>query len=191
MCLHGPGVCNPCSVCFLTTSFLVAEHENSAPLVSKLAMCCTSCYLSPKIHFTVMLHIFFLGFQAVSFQKASSLQFSMHPYSSSSELHTKRPNVVLEWLTLLLLIREVPGSNIGPETAYPDWGISLFSQAFQASVGILKLGHDSFLPHSFQFFIHRSPFHSTLYSLGHLSLNTLQIKTYLTMTCDDYNDRMV
>jgi hypothetical protein len=30
------------------------------------------------------------------------------------------PNVVIEWLTLLLRIREVPISNVGPETGYPD-----------------------------------------------------------------------
>jgi hypothetical protein len=30
------------------------------------------------------------------------------------------PIVVVEWLTLLLRIREVPGSNVGPETAYLD-----------------------------------------------------------------------
>jgi hypothetical protein len=30
------------------------------------------------------------------------------------------PNVVVQWLSLLLGIREVPGSNLGPETAYND-----------------------------------------------------------------------
>jgi hypothetical protein len=30
------------------------------------------------------------------------------------------PNVMVEWLTLLFRIREVPGSNLGPETGYPD-----------------------------------------------------------------------
>jgi hypothetical protein len=30
------------------------------------------------------------------------------------------PNFVVEWLTLLLRIREVPRSNLGPETGYPD-----------------------------------------------------------------------
>jgi hypothetical protein len=29
-----------------------------------------------------------------------------------------RPNVVVEWLTLLLRIRQIPGSNLGP--GYPD-----------------------------------------------------------------------
>jgi hypothetical protein len=29
------------------------------------------------------------------------------------------PNVAVEWLTLLLRIPKVPGSNLGPETDYP------------------------------------------------------------------------
>jgi hypothetical protein len=29
-------------------------------------------------------------------------------------------NVMVEWLTLHLHILEVPGSNLGPETGYPD-----------------------------------------------------------------------
>jgi hypothetical protein len=29
-------------------------------------------------------------------------------------------HVVIEWLALLLRIREVPGSNLGPESGYPD-----------------------------------------------------------------------
>jgi hypothetical protein len=36
-------------------------------------------------------------------------------------LHTfVGPNVVVEWLTLLLRIREAPGSNLGPEIGYSD-----------------------------------------------------------------------
>jgi hypothetical protein len=30
------------------------------------------------------------------------------------------PTVMVEWLTHLLCIREVPGLNIGPETGYPE-----------------------------------------------------------------------
>jgi hypothetical protein len=30
------------------------------------------------------------------------------------------PNIVVEWLAFLLLILEVPGSNLGPETGYPE-----------------------------------------------------------------------
>jgi hypothetical protein len=29
-------------------------------------------------------------------------------------------NMAVEWLALLLRIREFPGSNLGPETGYPD-----------------------------------------------------------------------
>jgi hypothetical protein len=32
------------------------------------------------------------------------------------------PKVVVECLTLLLRIREVSGSNLGPENGYSDWG---------------------------------------------------------------------
>jgi hypothetical protein len=31
-----------------------------------------------------------------------------------------RPNVMTKWLALLLHIREDPGSNLGPDTDYPD-----------------------------------------------------------------------
>jgi hypothetical protein len=34
------------------------------------------------------------------------------------------PNVRVDWETFLLRIREIPGSNLGPETGYPDWGFS-------------------------------------------------------------------
>jgi hypothetical protein len=30
------------------------------------------------------------------------------------------PNIVVEWTTLLLHIREVPSSNLCPKSAYPD-----------------------------------------------------------------------
>jgi hypothetical protein len=35
-----------------------------------------------------------------------------------------KKNIVVECLTLLLRIREVLSSNLGPETGYPDWGFS-------------------------------------------------------------------
>jgi hypothetical protein len=40
--------------------------------------------------------------------------------------HSPAPNAVLWWLTLLLRIREVLCSNIGPETGNPDWGVLWF-----------------------------------------------------------------
>jgi hypothetical protein len=32
----------------------------------------------------------------------------------------EQPNVVGDWITLLLRIQEDPGSSLGPETDYPD-----------------------------------------------------------------------
>jgi hypothetical protein len=45
-------------------------------------------------------------------------------------------NFVVEWLALLLRIREVPASNLGSETGYPDYGFSLFSSVPQGNSGI-------------------------------------------------------
>jgi hypothetical protein len=33
---------------------------------------------------------------------------------------TIKPNVLVKWLTFLLRILEVPGSNLGPQTGYRD-----------------------------------------------------------------------
>jgi hypothetical protein len=43
-------------------------------------------------------------------------------------------NVVVEWLTLLFRIREVPGWNLGPETDYPE-AFRRFPQSLQANAG--------------------------------------------------------
>jgi hypothetical protein len=77
------------------------------------------------------------------------------------------PNVAAEWITLLLCIRDVLGSNLDPETGYHDWGISCFSSVSPGKCrdSTLKLGCNRFLPHSFQFTIHLPPYYSTLYSL--------------------------
>jgi hypothetical protein len=40
--------------------------------------------------------------------------YSLYKYLKSHAL-----NVMVKWLTLLLRIREVLGSNLGPETGYP------------------------------------------------------------------------
>jgi hypothetical protein len=42
---------------------------------------------------------------------------SLHKKNSYAIL---APNVAVEWLRLLLCIREVPGSNLSPEVGYPD-----------------------------------------------------------------------
>jgi hypothetical protein len=57
---------------------------------------------------------------------------------------------MVEWLTALLRIRQVPGSYLGLEIGYPDWGFSWDSRP------TLKLGHDSLLPSPFKFIIHLS-----------------------------------
>jgi hypothetical protein len=46
-------------------------------------------------------------------------------------------NIMIKWSTVLLPIREVPGSNLGPETGYHDRGFSWFPQSLQANAGIV------------------------------------------------------
>jgi hypothetical protein len=47
------------------------------------------------------------------------------------------PNVVIEWLTLLLRILEVPGSNLGPGDRLSCFSFSLFPQSLQANAGMV------------------------------------------------------
>jgi hypothetical protein len=49
----------------------------------------------------------------------ASLKDQKH-LSLSSAIRLYISNVVVEWLTLLLRTWEVPVSNFGPETGYPD-----------------------------------------------------------------------
>jgi hypothetical protein len=78
-------------------------------------------------------------------------------------------NIMVEWLTLLLHLQEVPGSNLGLETSYPDWGFSWISSVppGKCQDSTLKLGHDHFFPNLFRFIIHLSSFHLMLYSLSY------------------------
>jgi hypothetical protein len=91
---------------------------------------------------------------------------------------------VVEWLTLLLCIQEVPGSNLNPETGYPDWGFSWFSSipTGECQDSALKLGHDCFLLNPFQFIIHLSQYFMQYYIVWvteKVSLNKLQIPKIL------------
>jgi hypothetical protein len=72
---------------------------------------------------------------------------------------------VVRWLTLLLHIRDVPGSNISPETGCPDWAFpGFFFQFLQANAGIVpSVRPRPLLSTSFSF--HLSPFHLMLCSL--------------------------
>jgi hypothetical protein len=50
--------------------------------------------------------------------------------------HCMLLNVAVEWITLLLRIREAPGSNLSPEIGYPDCHFRGFPQSLQVNVGI-------------------------------------------------------
>jgi hypothetical protein len=54
---------------------------------------------------------------------------------------------MVEWLTLLLPIQKVPVSNLGTDTGYARWGLSLFYSVPPGEFGdiTLNLGHDRFL----------------------------------------------
>jgi hypothetical protein len=97
----------------------------------------------------------------------SALQLSEQKYFQwVSNLRLVSTNVVVEWLTLLLRIREISASNIGPVNDYPDWGFSWFCSVYPGDRQsfTLKLGHDLLLSYPFQFIIHVLPFHLTPYN---------------------------
>jgi hypothetical protein len=52
-----------------------------------------------------------------------------------NKIHVKAPNVVVEWL--IHLIREVPGSNLIPETGCPDSGFLGFPQSLKVNAGMV------------------------------------------------------
>jgi hypothetical protein len=90
---------------------------------------------------------------------------------------------VVERKTLLLRIWEVPYSNLGPETGYPEVILRFFRgfpHSLKAYASNLKLGHNRSLPNPLKFIIHISPFHSALYDLSSEkeSLNKTQINKY-------------
>jgi hypothetical protein len=89
-------------------------------------------------------------------------------YFTTASTNLNERNVVAEWLALLLHIRDVPGSNLGPKTEYSE-SFHSFPNYVQANSGTitLKLSHDHFLPNPLLFAIHIKPYHSTLYSLSH------------------------
>jgi hypothetical protein len=63
-----------------------------------------------------------------------------------------QPNVVVECLTPLFHIPEVPALNLGPETGYPNRDFSWISSVPPVKYrdSTLNLGHDSLLPNPFQ-----------------------------------------
>jgi hypothetical protein len=69
------------------------------------------------------------------------------------------PNGVVEWLTFVLRIWEVPGSNLVLDSTYPYWGFSWVSSVLpcECSDNTLKLDNVRLLPNPVQFIIHLSP----------------------------------
>jgi hypothetical protein len=71
-------------------------------------------------------------------------------------------------LSILLCIRDIPGSNLGPETEYSEvfsWFSSVPPGKCRDST--LKLGHNLFPPNPLHFIIRLSPLRSSLYSLSY------------------------
>jgi hypothetical protein len=64
----------------------------------------------------------------------------------------------VQWLTLLLRVRELPRSNLGPETDCADWGLSWFASAppNECRTSSLKLSHYRFLPNHSHFIVPHS-----------------------------------
>jgi hypothetical protein len=76
------------------------------------------------------------------------------------------PNVMVEWLTLLLCIWEFAGSNLGLETGYPNRGFFVVFLWVNARL-MHKFGHNHSFPNPLKFIIHLPPFHMMLYSLSY------------------------
>jgi hypothetical protein len=62
-----------------------------------------------------------------------------------------RPIKLVQAVTLVSCILKVPGSSLGRDTCYPDWGSFLFSSVATANSGIiLQIEPDCFLPRPFR-----------------------------------------
>jgi hypothetical protein len=59
------------------------------------------------------------------------------PWFHNNIGNTQGPKVAVEWLALLLRIREIPGSNLGPMTRYPEEVYSAFHQPLQINASQL------------------------------------------------------
>jgi hypothetical protein len=78
------------------------------------------------------------------------------------------PVVAVEWLAILLRVRDDPVSSLGPETGYPEV-FRGFLQSFYTNIGTVpKLGHDRFFQYPFQIIMYESLNHLVLYGLSNL-----------------------
>jgi hypothetical protein len=86
-----------------------------------------------------------------------------------TKLRSRPPNVVVEWRTLLLCVREVSGSNLDPETINVATEIFRgFTQSLQVDPGIvayLQIKPRTLPSKSFHFIIRLSPYRLLLYSV--------------------------
>jgi hypothetical protein len=58
-----------------------------------------------------------MALSAISQERIMSVKWKIAVYRFITYiLYIHRPNIVIEWLALFLHIREVLGSNLGPET---------------------------------------------------------------------------
>lgn len=60
-----------------------------------------------------------------------------HIYDATNLLRRNVLNIVVEWITCLLHIREFPGSNFGPQASYLTEVFHYFSQYLQANAVIM------------------------------------------------------
>jgi hypothetical protein len=118
----------------------------SLPLIS----CCT-CFVSTCV---------------ISASKIYCINWKMYSKKKKGGGDTERPNVVVVWLTLLLCIREAPGSYLGPKTGHREWVFRGFPRSIRANSGIVPEIRPR-LFHSKSFPGHLPPFNSTLYSLSY------------------------
>jgi hypothetical protein len=56
------------------------------------------------------------------------------------------PDTVVKWLTFMLHVWEIMGSEFSPKTDHPDWGFLWFSTGECQNL-MNELGHDHFLMH--------------------------------------------
>jgi hypothetical protein len=88
-------------------------------------------------------HNFKLAFNQLLRQAARGVKIMLVVFNTNVPINWNHrsdknvTNIVVQWLTPLVSIWEIPGSNLGPETGYPDWDFRVFLQSLQMNVGIV------------------------------------------------------
>jgi hypothetical protein len=85
-----------------------------------------------------------------------------HPLPNRHLLIIHCPNVVVEWLTVVLCIRNITVWNLGPgdRIFWLMFFMVFLGSSWRMPSNTLKLGHEHFLPNPFQFIIIQlSPYH--------------------------------